>query len=169
MKTKSKTVAVLLLFAALSLCIVPVLAGCAEKHSDLPDYTFTAGGADIAVGDDIDSIAARAGECNGFSSSPSCAGDGADEMYVYNGYRIFVFRAGDTCRITSIELTNDTVRTREGIRIGDSRSAVIAAYGESYSLSGNRMIYRGKNATLQFFLKDGKVLSIKYLENGGQS
>ena len=166
MKTKSKTVVEILFFAALLFCVVS--AGCAEKHSGLPDYTFTAGGADIAVGDDIDSIAANAGKCNGFSSTPSCAGDGAAEMYVYNGYRIFVFRAGDTCRITSIELTNDTVRTREGIRIGDSRSAVIAAYGESYSLSGNRMIYRGKNATLQFFLNDGKVLSIKYLENGDQ-
>lgn len=169
MRAKIKTVSVILLFTWLVLCLMLASVGCADKENDLPSYTFAVGGADISIGDDINSISARVGEYNSLSRSPSCAGEGTDEMYVYSGYKIFAGRVGDVCRIVSIELTNDTRRTKEGIRIGDSISAVVGAYGDNYTLMGSRMIYRGKNATLHFLVKDGKVSSIKYLENDDQS
>jgi hypothetical protein len=62
-----------------------------------------------------------------------------------------------------ITLTNDMVKTPEGISIGDSKSAVIAAYGDGYEAIGENLQYSADNCTLQFIFRDGKVSSIKYI------
>ncbi len=126
-------------------------------------YSFSAVGVTFTVGDDCDEIINLLGEPNSQNIAPSCADVGSDEMYIYSGFKIFAHRNYGESTIIAIELTNDTVSTAEGIFIGDPEEKVRAHYGNGEILSKG-MEYRAENCKLRFFIRDGKVVSIKYVE-----
>lgn len=141
-----------------------LLVSCEQGENAPPDrYFFTAEGVTFSVGDDADEVTARLGGCNSSASAPSCAGEGVDEVYRYNGFKIFAHRANGRTTITEIEVTNDTLPTAEGVFIGDDADKIIEIYGEGEVFSGG-VEYRAKVCRLRFFITDGRVTGIKYLE-----
>ena len=154
-------------FFLLTIIFVCIFASCGkESRTRLPEkYSFTVKGVTFSVGDDADVVTKSLGEENSFSSAPSCAGIGADELYVYNGFKITAHRAEDKAKITAIEITNDTLPTVEGVYIGSSEESVRGKYGEGSPFSGG-VEYRSDVCRLRFFITDGRVTGIKYLENG---
>ena len=151
----------------LALVFVFILSACdGGGKAPPPDrYFFTVGDVTFSVGDDADEVTARLGECNSSASVPSCAGEGFDEVYRYNGFKIFAHRANGRAMITEIEVTNDTLPTAEGLFIGDDADKITEIYGEGDGFSGG-VEYRAEGCRLRFFITDGRVTGIKYLENG---
>ena len=150
---------------AAALLIMLALCGCKSGQIAREEYVFYAYGIEIEVGDDVDEVIARLGAPNRCAAAESCAGLGCDEVYIYNGFKISAYREEGECEIVEIELTNDTVKTAEGISIGSPESALRAAYGEGRDFAGGRE-YKGEDAILRFYLSDGRVSGIKYLKTG---
>ena len=153
---------------ALACLILILLAACADKKesppSDAPRYLFLRDGESIAAGDSA-TFVSRLGEYRSRRAVGSCAGEGEDVLYVYDGFRITVYGESDDGDgyIQMIEITNDTISTAEGIFIGADVGSVIRAYGAEYTEVGEGLRYTGQNCILQFSVRQGIVTSIKYI------
>ncbi len=153
----------LIVFLAIVFCFS--FSGCDEDDGKgmINEYKFSARGVELSVGEDADEVISMLPEANYFSCAHSCTGEGDDEIYIYNGFRITVYREGDSSEICSIELTNDSISTEEGIFIGDSEARLLEIYGEGRPFSGG-VEYFADNCILRFFVRGGKVTAIKYLK-----
>ena len=148
----------------LLLSAIFIFVGCGRAEQISPrEYKFNSNGVEISVGENADEAISRLVSPNYSSSAPSCAGIGQDEVYIYNGFKISVYREGEDAEITAIEITNDTAATAEGIHIGDIESSLVAAYGEGRPFDGG-VEYFGESCTLRFYIKKGRVSAIKYLK-----
>ncbi len=152
--------------ACIIVILICALSGCDTEYGSIPEnYFFAADDVSLAVGGDADEAVRLLGEPNSHSSAESCAGGGFDELYIYNGFRLKGYREGETCLITSIELTNDTVSTAEGVFIGDGADKLEKVYGEGEAFSGG-VFYLAKSCELRFFISEDRVVSIKYVRVG---
>jgi len=151
----------------LILLVFLILVGCDGKIDEpvVEEYRFKTNGMELSVGEDADGVISRMMEPNFSSTAPSCAGIGQDEVYIYNGFKINVYREGEEAEIVSIEVTNDTLPTSEGIYIGDVEARLREVYGEGRPFAGG-VEYFGERCTLRFYLKEGKVTAIKYMKTG---
>ena len=154
---------------AIVLIILFALAACTDEIEQTPSpvapkYLFLRDGESIGAGESA-SCVSRLGEYRSRRAVGSCAGDGQDVLYVYDGFRITVYgeNSDGGGYIQMIEITNDTISTAEGIFIGANVESVIRAYGEEYTEVGEGLRYVGENCILQFSVRQGTVTSIKYI------
>ena len=153
----------ILIFSLVALMTLSIFCGCDGPQIDgKPKYSFFVGETEIFPGDEAEVILAALGEPKAYDESPSCAFEGLDKVYTYSGFEIQTFTEGGKDYVYIISLTNDLVKTPEGISIGASKTEVIAKYGDKYTSVGENMQYEAENCTLQFIFRDGKVSSIKY-------
>lgn len=128
-------------------------------------YVFSYNGAEIAIDDELDGVLAALGSYDRHETSPSCNHDG-DAHFYYYGTKIELesYPKNGKDLLYKITLFDDTVKTAEGIRIGDTKDAVIKAYGDAAEEKGTALRYRAGDMYLQFnFTKDGLVSQIQYL------
>lgn len=153
----------ILIFILIALMTLSLFCACDGPQIDGKlKYSFFTGETEIFPGDDAEVILAALGEPKAYDESPSCAFEGLDKVYTYSGFEIQTYTEDGKEYIYMIVLTNDLVKTPEGIAIGDSKSAVVEKYGDTYKSVGENLQYEAENCTLQFIFRDGKVSSIKY-------
>lgn len=153
-----KIICVLLTLFAL-LCTT----ACSEPITDAKTYTFRSGSVSVAIDSEAAGILAALGEWNNYSESPSCAFNGLDKIYAYAGFRIQTYPLNGKDYIYSVELTDDSVTTSEGIAVGSTVEQVKTAYGTPTDETATLLLYKGEGVNLQFILRDGKVTNIQYL------
>lgn len=150
------------------LCSIALLGCVACSGGDEPKgkaYVFQYNGAEIKIDEDLDLVLEAIGKYDRHESSPSCNHDG-DAHFYYYGTKIELesYPKGGKDLLYKITLFDDTVKTAEGIRIGDSRDEVIKAYGDGAQEKGSALLYRAGDMYLQFnFNKEGLVSQIQYL------
>lgn len=126
-------------------------------------YVFLTGkGNTISVNQDMAEVLAAEGDALSYFEAESCAFNGLDKTYTYAGFIISTRPEGEQDFVNSILLTDDSVTTSEGIYIGSSKDAVIAAYGEGNEV-GALLSYTKGDCTLNFIFDGDTVLSIEYL------
>jgi len=153
----------ILIFALVAIMTMSLFCACDGPQIDGKlKYSFFTGETEIFPGDEAAVILSALGEPKAYDESPSCAFEGLDKVYTYSGFEIQTYTEDGKDYIYMIVLTNDLVKTPEGISIGASKSAVIEKYGDQYTSVGENMQYEAENCTLQFIFRDGKVSSIKY-------
>ena len=131
------------------LLVATVLSFAACKDNNPPTsegeiYTFTSGTTKIAIDDDVAPILASLGEWRDYAESASCAFEGLDKVYTYAGFEIQTYPMGEKDYVYMIILQDDTVATEKGVRIGDSKDAVIAAYRAPDEQTDNSLTYKGE-------------------------
>ena len=162
MKTALRILSVLLAALTLSLCF----AACDGKGSDSVLAFKTSDGTEIVIGTASDPIIEKLG--NGVSDpleSASCGGfEGKDYVYAYQGFRISTTPAKDGQIICKVELTDDSVKTPEGLYIGMSRTAaeVVMKGYNAVSMGGN-LSYTTETVTLNVTFRDDCVSGIVYV------
>ncbi len=159
---KHTVLRVLALALALLAAALPLVA-CGTEES----FAFkTPAGAEISIGDS-DKVISDLGRYLSKDESASCGGiPGNDCVYAYNGFRVKTTPAKDGgSEICQIELTDDSVKTPEGLYIGMSaEDAKGAMSGKGiYAESGASFNYTKGNCKLQIAVRDGKVSGITYL------
>ena len=129
-----------------------------------PDaYVFLTGkGSAVSVNQDMAEVLAAEGEPLSYFEAESCAFNGLDKTYTYAGFVISTRPEGEKDFVNSILLTDDSVMTPEGVYIGSSRDAVIAAYGEGGEV-GALLSYTKGDCVLNFIFDGDTVISIEYL------
>ncbi|MBE6698276.1 MAG: hypothetical protein E7581_07120 [Ruminococcaceae bacterium] len=156
MRKLSLIMAIVLL---LGICLVACDAGKGGE------YLFAYNGQSIHIGDDGNTVAAALGAYTDYIEEDSCGGEGPDKTFVYPGFRFYTVMQNGVDRIVKIVLTDDSVATPQGIKIGDAKSAVVAAYGDSYTETADGgLIYTDGSTKLMFGIRDGVVTAIHYIE-----
>ena len=151
-----------LIFAAILLLTCCFAACVQNKHGE---YNFFYNGTVIRIGDDGNTVASALGTPVDYIEEDSCGGEGPDKTFVYPGFRYDTVMQNGVDRIVKIVLTDDSVATPQGIKIGDTKSAVIAAYGDGYTETADgSLVYTDGNAKLMFGIRDGVVTAIHYIQ-----
>ena len=152
-----KIITVLLLFAMLF-----VLFAC-DGADGGKSYEFKSGGVTLKIGD-ADSVIDALGKPIATDESASCGGiPGVDVVYVFSGFKVYTTPAKSGNVINKIELTDDSVKTPEGIAAGATKDAVIKAMGTPTSETASSLVYAGKGMKLTFIIRNDCVTSIQYI------
>lgn len=123
-------------------------------------YVFTYNGTSIQVDADAAPIVSALGDPVSYFDAASCAFEGLDKFYSYNGFELNTYPSGDKDYISAIVFRDDSVSTDEGVCIGDSADKVKEVYGEGTEESG-MLVYEKDGMKLCFVVKD-TVVSIEY-------
>ncbi len=164
MKTTLRTLSVLL--AALTLILCLVACGGGKGGSSDSDLVFkTEGNVTIAMGAPADKAVTALGDWASLNSSDSCGGfSGKDYVYTYHGFRMSTTPSKDGQIICKLELTDDSVKTPQGLCIGMSRSDAEAAMkGFASEKVGDNLVYTAGDTKLQVVFRDGAVTGIVYV------
>jgi hypothetical protein len=153
-----RVLACVLAVLSLTICFV-----ACDKGGDSALY-FSAGGEKIAIGAS-DDVLDKLGTPLSETSSESCGGfDGKDYVYTYKGYRVSTTPAKNGQIICKVELTDDSVKTPEGVYIGMSRAEAETAM-KAYTAEsvGDNLVYAADGVKLQVVFRDGFVSGLIYV------
>lgn len=129
------------------------------------EYIFAYNGHAVHIGDDGNAVASALGAYSDYIEEDSCGGEGPDKTFVYPGFRYDTVMQNGVDVIVKIVLTDDSVATPQGIRIGSAKSAVVSAYGNGYTETADGgLVYSDGNAKLMFGFADGVVTAIHYIK-----
>lgn len=146
-----------------------------QAEETVKGYVFTYN--DVSVGMDVDAapIVEKLGEPVSYFEAASCAFEGLDKMYTYNGFELDTYPVGDKDYVSSVILKDDSVSTAEGICIGDSIEKLKQAYDGEGEESGGMLVYSKDGMKLCFIMQGEFIISIEYRstvldenDNGGQ-
>ena len=132
-----------------------------ESKSD-ENFFFQKGDVKVVMNEPAKAIIEALGEYKNTYEAPSCAFDGTDVVYAYNGFEVLAYAVNGEEKISGVVLRDDTVETPEGIAIGSDRAAVAAAYGEIEDGAASVTFTKGNCDLLIIFTED-KVSSIQYI------
>ena len=151
-----------LLFLSLAalLCLLPLVSCGGADESET--YSFSSGSVTLTPGALAGDSLTALGDPLSFSESGSCGGiPGTDKVYLYKGFTVYTVPGTEGDTISEIVLTDDSVKTPDGLAIGSTKQAVTDALGAG-TLSGDALIYVGGGTRLTFSFRDGKVTGIRY-------
>ncbi len=161
MKTTLRMLPLTLAALTLILC----LASCGGKKNDSDLVFTTTAGVTVAIGAASDPVIEQLGAWATMNSSESCGGfQGKDYIYTYPGFRVSTTPAKDGQIVCKVELTDDSVKTPEGLYIGMSRADAEAAMkGFTAETVGDNLAYTSGSTKLQVVFRDGAVTGIIYI------
>jgi len=126
-------------------------------------YYFTAKNTDLKIDGNLTEYTTALGEpSGGYYEAKSCAFDGMDKFYTYDSFVLQGYQKDGQDRLYAITLSDDSVKTKEGVRIGDKKDKVVSAYGNEYKEENGQLIYTSENTSLVFVIKGDTVESIQY-------
>ena len=125
-------------------------------------YTFSYNGTAIEMDADASPVLEKLGEPASYFEAASCAFEGLDKTYTYNGFELDTYPNGDKDQVSAVVLKDDSVATLEGICIGDSREKLLEAYPDGGTEECGMIIYKKAGMKLIFILQDDEVKSIEY-------
>lgn len=157
---------ILILVTAILLLLCLVSCSDTPPEQNTRSYVFRHGQTDVAVNAEAGVVLQSLGTWLDYSESPSCAFEGLDKVYIYQGFRVQTYSLGGKDYIHSVELTDDSVATPEGISVGATVVEITAAYGEPTSSTDNALTYvdTQRGMYLQFILRGGTVTNISYVK-----
>ena len=134
----------------------------ASQNPSYKGFVFTHSGVTIEIDANFAPILLALGEPRSYFESESCAFEGLDKVYTYIGFEVDTYPQGDDDFVSAIVLRDDTVSTKEGLRIGSSRAEMEATYGIPRQNDSGQLIYDKDGMRLCFILDDDVVISIEY-------
>ena len=133
----------------------------AEENAD--PYFFVSGDTKIYIMSDADPILSALGEPISTFEADSCAFQGKDLFYYYDGFELTVNDVDGTNKITAIKVVDDTVATPQGLKIGSAEEDITAKFGEAASVDAGLYAYKYDTTNVQIKADGGKVASIVYV------
>ena len=128
------------------------------------NFAFKSSDVVITIDDEAEVILNKLGEPMKYFEAPSCAYQGLDKTYYYNGFEVTTYTDKGKDYIANILLVDDSVTTDEGIYIGSSKDDVVNAYGSEYVESTGQYSYSKGDSELQFIFENNLVISILYIK-----
>ena len=165
-KLISLMLAALMLFA---------LCACGENEDPAPDsssepyapdygeLSFVSGDVVFGIMDFADEVLDALGEPQGTFESESCAYQGKDYFYYYDGFEVMANDIDGAMRITGITLADDTVANPQGVKIGMAVSEALSLMGDGYTHAGS--VYKYLTGSTLLMIEegsDGTVTAVEY-------
>lgn len=133
-----------------------------SKGDAVEGYSFLYNEVKILMNVDATPIIEALGESVSYFEAPSCAFQGLDKIYTYNGFEVSTYPNNEQDYISSVYFLDDSVATEKGIYIGASLDEVIAAYGEGYTENSSEYTYTLGESKLSFIIEEDAVTAITY-------
>lgn len=134
-------------------------------------YVFIYNGVSVTMDAEAAPIIEALGEPASYFEAASCAFEGLDKIYTYNGFELETYPTNDIDYVSTVILKDDSVSTAEGVCIGDSLEKMQQTYGDGEE-SGGIIIYVKDGMKLCFIVQADEIISIEYrstvVENGVQ-
>ena len=124
-------------------------------------YVLQVNNVTVEVDADAAPVLEALGEPVSYFEAASCAFEGLDKIYTYNGFEIDTYPSKDRDLVSAVILKDDSIATPEGICIGDSLEKLREVYGEATQENG-MLIYARDGMKLCFILQDDSIVSIEY-------
>lgn len=135
-----------------------------ENDKGEKNYTFKYNDTDIAINMEAENLLQEIGNEQSYFEAPSCAFDGIDKIYTFGGFELHTYPASDKKDyVSAVIFKDDSVKTEEGIYIGDSKDKVVKAYGEDFKDEDGAYVYDRGEGKLQFIFKNDVVASVEYI------
>ena len=162
---------------AITLTVIMMLALCAcgtaapreegSKKEYTPDYGelyYASGDTKFGIMDPAEEVLNALGEpVNGTFESDSCAYQGKDYFYYYDGFEVMVNDVDGVKRITGITVADDTVQTPQGLKIGMKLEDAQALLTGEYKQVGDVYKYTQGSTVLKLAVgDDGTLTAIEY-------
>lgn len=132
-----------------------------SQGSTVKGYVLKSKNATISIDGDMAPVAEALGEPVSYFEAASCAFEGLDKIYTYNGFVVETYPSGGKDLVSSIVIKDDSVKTPEGITIGSTKDEMVKAYGD-YTEETGMCVYKKDGMKLCFLLKNDSVSSIQY-------
>lgn len=129
-------------------------------------YQFQYKGVSIAPHDKVDTLLKKLGKPNKRTKKASCAYDGEDITYRYNGITIIAYsnKKGGTEYLMEVEITGKNIKTKEGVKVGSTTKDMIKKYGKEKDNFGMYTYKKGKSG-IQFMTENNKIEKIVYFSD----
>lgn len=131
-----------------------------------PDYGelyFASGEVKFGIMDPAQEVLDALGEPQGTFESDSCAYQGKDMFYYYDGFEVMVNDVDGVKRITGITVADDTVQTPQGLKIGMKLEDAQALLTGEYKQVGDVYKYTQGSTVLKLAVgDDGTLTAIEY-------
>lgn len=126
-------------------------------------YVFKTEKAEIAVGAEAAPILKALGTPKSTFEQDSCAYQGKDKVYSYDGFDICTYPVKGKDYISAVYLMDNTAATPEGLKIGSTKQDMINAYGSGYTEEFGVYRYTAGDTQLSIYTTNQVVDSIEYL------
>ncbi|MCD8083985.1 MAG: hypothetical protein LUE86_10895 [Clostridiales bacterium] len=126
-------------------------------------YVFEAGETRISMGAEAAPVIEALGTPEKTFEQDSCAYQGKDTVYTYQGFELSTYPVKGKDHIASVYFLDDTVSTPEGIRIGSKKQDIINSYGNDYVEEFGVYRYRAGDTELVIYTTGGVVDAVEYL------
>ena len=176
-----KILALLTVFALLALCFCCASAFAADEiaEADVEDeaeepvygplgFVYK----ELAFGllDEAEPVMETLGEADDLFVSASCAYQGDDYIYYYDGIELTVNEIDGVLRVTGIVLADDTIETPQGVTIGmdiaEALEKMDEIEDEELTVEENRGVYSFQHGPALLMIKaneDGEITAIQYV------
>lgn len=145
-----------------AIVLIMLISGCSQKSVE-EEYSFEVKGLNITMGEIAENFLTKTGTPKEQYSAPSCAFDGNDTVYDFGSYQITTYLTNGKEIFTGVYLLDDTVSTKEGIKIGSKLSEMLSVYGDEYQESYGAYTYSFGLTDLSFVVINDVITSISYL------
>jgi hypothetical protein len=123
-------------------------------------FPFEAYGLEVWVGKPASGILAAFPEPDDIFESPSCAFEGVDITYFYPGFELTTYPFNGEEHFLSVMLTDDSVRTPEGVTLGGTYADMAGGYNGGYDQNGNQYTYTNGKGKLVVTIREGFITGI---------
>lgn len=126
-------------------------------------YDFVSGTVKVSMGTEAAPVLRELGTAKKTFEQDSCAYQGKDMVYTYDGFELSTYPVKGKETIASVYFLDDTVATPEGIKIGSKKQDVIDAYGKEYKEEFGVYRYSAGQTELVIYTTNGVVDAVEYL------
>ena len=136
-----------------------------EYKPDYGELYYASDDVKFGILDAADEVLSALGEPVSTFESNSCAYQGKDTVYYYDGFELTVHKLDGDDRIIGVKLTDDTVQTPQGLLIGMSETdcaSVIDGLGGEKTGATVYTVKTGSTALIVGIGSDATVSSIEF-------
>ena len=109
----------------------------ASLKADYSKLFYVSGDVKFGIGDKSEEVMAKLGEPMDTFESESCAYQGKDYFYYYDGFELMANDFDGTQLITGITLDDDTVQLPQGVKVGMDIDEALSLMDVEYTQSGS--------------------------------
>ena len=134
-----------------------------EYEADYGELYYASGDVKFGIFDPADEVLSALGEPVSTFESNSCAYQGKDYFYYYDGFEVMVNDVDGVKRITGITVADDTVQTPQGLKIGMKLEDAQALLTGEFKQVGDVYKYTQGSTVLKLAVgDDGTLTAIEY-------
>ena len=137
-------------------------SGGADNKAPEGGYKFTYKGYDVVPGAEAAPVIKAFGEPKDQFEGASCAGQGLDIIYTYDGFKIYAYEENGVELIDGVEI-EDSLIDCNGLHVGDKLDDAKNVFGTPTQEDEFGLLYRSGNTAVQISCDSfGEIISIMY-------